>query len=171
MSTEKNVYSQDDTSYPVINALDCRIMTWYEIDDDVHGFKARTVSFLQYLADKKSFKPNPPIIISPMPDYLKGRFTHFLYNGHRRLLIAKKNKLKLNAISANSIDDIPENSRLFNNNKSYFTPNQLLTEIICKKINAKDKKSNIEPSKRGDYSSRYCLESLTAKFKKYEEFF
>lgn len=45
-----------------------------------------------------TWSPNPPIIISPIPSPYQGKYTHFVYNGNTRLMVAKTHILSLNTV-------------------------------------------------------------------------
>lgn len=140
-----------------------RILSWEEFDvqrgyDHLQMYKK---------AERGLFCSAPPIIVSPLPAEYRGRYRHFLYNGHSRLVIAHKFNFPLFGLVAENDDDIPTleligdrlpNGRVINR----VTLEDLLRFILSKKIGPHPA---IDKNRWENYSSSY----LVQEFMKWEQ--
>ena len=68
--------------------------------------------YLREKAESGKFSPEPPIILSPLPESYAGAYEFHLYNGNTRFRIASDLQLVLNGLVVYSIEEVPEFERM-----------------------------------------------------------
>ncbi|MBS3144787.1 hypothetical protein J4208_04335 [Candidatus Woesearchaeota archaeon] len=103
------------------------LLTWEEFDRSVPN---RDYNSLVQKAQTNLWTPEPPIIISPMPASYAGKYTHFLYNGHTRLSIAREFQVPLHALVVHFDQEIPAMEELIGPSSL----ESVLRGIVCRKM-------------------------------------
>jgi hypothetical protein len=104
------------------------ILTYEEFDRE-NPNKPRLIE----KAEKGLWRPDPPIIVSPMKKPYEGKYSHFLYNGHTRLFVSRTYNKSLNAFVVDFDGEIPFQERCAPEH-DFVTLNQKLKGILMLKM-------------------------------------
>lgn len=104
------------------------ILTWQEFDRP--GEQPSRQELVQK-AQQGLWKPEPPIIISPMPQPYCGKYEYFLYNGHTRLSVAQEHNLPLLGKVVMKDENIPKKELI---QHGAFGLEAVLRAVICRKL-------------------------------------
>ncbi len=74
------------------------------------------------------WEPDPPVILSRMPESYAGRYKFHLYHGLHRLMVAQEKGLELNGLIVGSADEIPPSERLARGvqDREFWSPDESL---------------------------------------------
>jgi len=124
--------------------------------------------------EKGQWRPDPPVILSRMPEGYEGRYRFHLYNGTHRFVVAGERGLDLNGLIVDTVEDIPSSETLHRQDiegtRYVMNPNQRL-EAGLRSFLALNRYDS-SPIMRGPLlpmDATYDLEALLKELQKQEQ--